>query len=144
VTACVLDASVAAKWYLPPDGEKYVEQAERLGRMFAAGGLDMVAPDILWPELGNVLWKAVKLRRMPVESARDAIGALAQLTVTSVPSRPLLRHAFEIGAEFHCAIYDAIYVSLAASLNIPLVTADEPLVKALGSRFPVRWLGALA
>ena len=29
-----------------------------------------------------------------------------------------------------------------AELQPELITADEPLVNALGSRFPVRWLGA--
>jgi predicted nucleic acid-binding protein len=36
-----------------------------------------------------------------------------------------------------------MYIAAAIEKSVDLVTADEKLVNATGSRFPVRWLGAL-
>ena len=60
----------------------------------------------------------------------------------TVPSRAFLPEAFKIACDFDRTIYDSTYVAMAASTGRYLITADERLVNALGSRFPVRWLGA--
>ena len=54
----------------------------------------------------------------------------------------LLPEAFKIATDFDEPFYDSIYVAMAAATGKELITADERLVNALGSRFPVRWLGA--
>jgi predicted nucleic acid-binding protein len=59
-----------------------------------------------------------------------------------VPSRAFLQEAFKIASGFNRTIYDSTYVAMAAATGRELITADERLVNALGSRFPVRWLGA--
>ena len=48
----VIDASVAIKWVVPEAGTE--EAVELLGR----GGL--VAPDLLFAECANILWKKVR------------------------------------------------------------------------------------
>ena len=50
----VVDASVAAKWFLP---EIHSPAAERL----LDPSIVLCAPDLIVPELGNIVWK--KLRR---------------------------------------------------------------------------------
>ena len=47
----------------------------------------------------------------------------------------------EIAVDFDRTFYDSTYVALAVATGTELITADERLVNALGSRFPVRWLG---
>jgi predicted nucleic acid-binding protein len=54
----------------------------------------------------------------------------------------LLIQALRIAVTFERSFYDSLYVALAMSTKTELITADERLVNALGSRFPVRWLGA--
>jgi len=56
----VVDASVAAKWLLPAAQEPLVEQATHLLAQETEGSADFIVPDLFWPEIGNVLWKAVR------------------------------------------------------------------------------------
>lgn len=142
MTSCVVDASVAAKWFLPVSGESLAEEAWRVFQRFSDGRLRLLVPDLFWPEFGNVQWKAVQRGRISHRSAVEAIEAIERLAFASAPARPLLKDAFEIAAAYERTVYDGVYVALAVSTGAPLVTADERLVNALGSRFPVRWLGA--
>lgn len=47
-----------------------------------------------------------------------------------------LRAAFEIALEHDRTVYDALFVALAADLQLPGVTADEPLWPAVHADFP--------
>lgn len=65
--------------------------------------------------------------------------SLADLIVAPVhiePAPRLLTAALEIAIQYDRAIYDALFVALAVDLGVPGVTADEPLVNALGSDYP--------
>jgi predicted nucleic acid-binding protein len=143
VTACVLDASVAAKWFLPGAGETLTAEAAGVLEAYAAGRLRLLVPDLFWPETGNILWKAVRQGRISRTSAEQAIVTLQDRKLVTAPTAPLLQDAFAIAAAFERTVYDCIYVALAVHANLPLVTADERLANALAARFPIRWLGAL-
>jgi predicted nucleic acid-binding protein len=141
VTAYVLDASVAAKWFLPPAQETLTSEALRLLGDYAGGRLRLLVPDLFWPEFGNILWKAVRQRRISSESAAEAVEALTERNIPTAPSASLLKDAFAIAEAFDRTVYDGMYVALAVASNAPLVTADERLANALAARLPVRWLG---
>ena len=51
-------------------------------------------------------------------------------------SLPLLSKGFDVAAQFDIAVYDALFVIGARERGIGGVTADEPLVRAVGSAFP--------
>jgi predicted nucleic acid-binding protein len=143
VTTCVLDASVAAKWFLPPAHETLTEEAFGLLERYARGRTRLLVPDLFWPEFGNILWKCVGLGRISRQSAEAAIAAMEERKIPTAPTSSLLKDAFAIAATFDRTVYDCIYVALAVASNGPLVTADERLANALAATFPVRWLGAL-
>jgi len=143
VSGYVLDASVAAKWFLPSAGETYVEEALTILQAFAAGKTRLLVPDLFWPEISNVFWKAFRLGRVSERAADEAITSLAAQQIVTASSRLLVNKAFAIAAAFHRPVYDAIYVALAVSSNYPFVTADERFANALATYFPIRWLGAL-
>ena len=139
----VLDASVAAKWYLPPRGETLVEESLHLLDKFTAGRAHLSVPDLFWPEMGNILWKAVRKERISRQSADEALQSMSELHIPTSPSHPLLRDAFTIATRFQCTVYDCTYVALAVASGRLLVTADERLANALAAHFPVRWLGSV-
>jgi len=142
VNTIVLDASVAAKWFLPASGETLVEEATALFGRYAKGELRFIVPDLFWPEIGNILWKAVRQNRCSKDSAEESISSLAARKLPTISSEQLLPEAFAIATSFNRTVYDSIYVALAITSKSELVTADERLANALAARLPVKWLGA--
>src|SRR6185369_7008307 len=90
VIGYVVDASVAAKWCLPPRGETLVEESLRLLGEFTAGRVRLFVPDLFWPELGTIFWKAVRRERLSRESAAEAIHTMSELPIPTLPTLPLL------------------------------------------------------
>lgn len=138
MTACVLDASIAAKWFLPGAGETLAAEAAGLLEAYAAGRLRLLVPDLFWLEVGNILWKAMRQGRMSRTSAEEAITTLQERKLATAPTAPLLQDAFAIAAAHERTGYDGIYVALAVHANMPLPKADERLANALAARFPIR------
>jgi len=143
VITYVIDASVAAKWFLPRAGEALTAEALELLKSYAAGEVRFLVPDLFWAEFGNVLWKAVRLKRLSPHSAADALRATRDRNLPTVSSHKLLEAAFAIASAFDRTVYDALYVALALDSNSQLVTADERLANALAAHLPVKWLGAV-
>lgn len=56
----VVDASVVAKWFLP---EPYKAKADNLLHNFLDEKVELIAPDLLVAEVGNLLWKRSALRQ---------------------------------------------------------------------------------
>jgi len=141
VKICVVDASVAAKWLLPAAGEDLLDQANRLAGLHVRRELQLLAPDLIEAEIGNVLWKAVRRNRISRTEAGNSLRSFAALAIQVIPTSDLLDQALQIAVDCDRSFYDSLYIALALSTKTELITADERLVNALGSRFPVRWLG---
>lgn len=135
----VVDASVVVKWFVP---EAHSLEAECL----LDGSMDLLAPDLLVPEVGNILWKKVRRREIAGHEAREILAAFSRVPLRLVASTSLVAAAFEIAETSGRTVHDALYVALAVAHGTHLVTADDRLVRAL-SRGPlaphVRALGAI-
>ena len=68
----VVDASVAVKWYIP---EIHGDEAERI----LGSGYEMCAPDLLYSEVANVLWKHARRDAITVERAKAIMAALSRV-----------------------------------------------------------------
>jgi predicted nucleic acid-binding protein len=142
VKSFIVDASVGAKWATPAILEPLAEQAYRFLNGYADGSIHIVVPDLFWIEIGSFLWKAAKRGTITSALAGSALNAMLTRDFPTVPSRAFLEEAFKIASGFDRTIYDGVYVAIAVATGRDLITADERIVNALGSRFPVRWLGA--
>jgi predicted nucleic acid-binding protein len=139
----VLDASVAAKWFLPRAGEPLAEEALALLRRYADGEIELIVPDLFWAEFGNVLWKAVRMGRVLEKAAVEALTDMLKARLPTVSGQELAEDALAIALSTGRPVYDAMYVALAVQKDSTLITADERLVNALATRWPVKWLGVL-
>jgi predicted nucleic acid-binding protein len=144
VKAFVLDANVAAKWFLPSAEEPFAKQAHDLLSAYDQGQVSFSAPDIFWPELGNVLWKATRRGRITEDHAETAVLQARSLSIRLFASVQLLSDALSIALRYQRAVYDSLYLAAAMRAGKELITADEKLANALGSRFPIRWIGSWA
>lgn len=138
----VVDASVAAKWVLPARDESLVVEAEQFLAAFVAGQYPVCVPDLFWPEITNLLWKSVARGRLTERDSTERLTALQRLALPVMPTEPLAPESLAISLAFQRSAYDSFYVALAVHTRRWLLTADERLAHALGTRFPVRWLGA--
>ncbi|HSB61465.1 MAG TPA: type II toxin-antitoxin system VapC family toxin [Vicinamibacteria bacterium] len=134
----VVDANVVAKWFVP---ERLTEEAIGL----LDDEHDLASPDLLWPEIGNVLWKKCRAGELTRREAARILQALDRCSLTVFPSRLVLEGALEIALGTGRSVYDSIYLALAVALECRLVTADERLVNALAGgplAAHVLWVGA--
>lgn len=137
---CVVDASVGLKLFLD---EPLSERADALfDHLTDEIPASFYCPDLFFIECVNILWKYVRHHGYPRENAQQDVADLGNLNLRAVPTQELIEAAFQIAADRGITAYDASYVVLSQRLDLPLITADEPLARRLAdSQFDVRWLG---
>ena len=124
MSAYVVDASVAAKWYSE-------EEHSDAARMILYRGDDLYAPDFLMLEMDNVLCKWIR-RGIIKEAEADRIRKnLSEIPIKTYPFERLQNSAYSIAKRSNRSIYDCLYISLAVLLETKMVTADKRLYKAL-------------
>jgi predicted nucleic acid-binding protein len=119
----VIDASVAAKWFLD---------------------LELHAPQVFRPEVCSLLTKACLTRVQPRGDARlrkqnaindvqDLFRFPIEIHETTVDNAV---EALEIAVTYHKLYNDMTYLCLAQRLDCPWCTADEKFFKAIPPGFP--------
>jgi predicted nucleic acid-binding protein len=113
----VVDASVAIKWFVP---EIHAEAATRLLDLEIA----LCAPDLIFPEFGNILWKKVRRGEISRDEADEILAAFSAIPLDIHPSAVLLAGAFDLAVELGRSVYDSLYLALAVAEECVLITAD--------------------
>jgi predicted nucleic acid-binding protein len=125
----VVDASVAIKWVVAEAGTERAI-ALRLHRL--------IAPDLLFAECANVLWRKLQRREITEDEAVIAAQTLEQADFVVVSARRYMARAVAIAAALDHPAYDAIYLAVAEAFGLRLVTADDRLIRKAdqtGARF---------
>lgn len=120
----VVDASVAIKWYVP-------EIHSAAAVLLLEGDFILCAPDLIGPELANVVWKKVRRTEISREEGNEILAAFDRLPLELAPTRPLLAAAFEAAVTLDRAVCDCLYLALAVAQNCPLFTADRKFHSAV-------------
>ena len=125
MSAYVVDASVAVKWYVTEE-----VRSDAAVRLLESGN-ELHVPDLLMAETGDILWKKSRRREISSGEAKRIARALLAVPLIVHATAPLLDGAMEIATRSDRSVYDALYVALAVALGIPFVTADRRLANAL-------------
>lgn len=124
MSAWVVDASVAVKWY--------VDEPQALAaRRLMADGVELSVPDLFFAEVGNALAKKCRRGELSATEAGAVAGLLDAFPLEVVATQSLFKAGIAIALRQRCSMFDAIYVALAEELDVPLVTADQSLINAL-------------
>lgn len=130
MTELVVDASVLIQYLI-------TDTQTELARAFFDG---IQEEDRVWiPEFcllectNNVLWKQVRFQHMPKEQAQMLVKDLRAMPLHITPAESLLDTALQNALDHTLAVYDSVYIALAQSLNIPLISADSSQIAAAKS-----------
>ena len=94
----------------------------------AIGDTQMVAPDVINPEVLWALRRRERLGSLRADRAGQAVEDLLDAPLHRFPTLPLLPVVWSLRAKV--TSYDACYVALARALDCVLVTADRRLSRA--------------
>jgi len=119
----VVDTNVVTYFVL--GAEQYVDEA----RTFLASLGAAQAPALWEAELASVLWMATRHKILTIEDAISRLTLADSLGIRSVPNRTLWRGALMRAHESGIAVYDTLFVELAARERLPLATFDIALLK---------------
>lgn len=128
----VVDSSVVIKWFAP---EANFAKARAILTEYQAGRLTLLAPDLLYAEIGNVVWKKVRFHGLDIDDGQEIIENLYRLDITVTRSVDLLRDAYRLATCYQRTVYDMTYVALSVREQCRLITADEKLACVLGDSF---------
>jgi predicted nucleic acid-binding protein len=111
--------------------------ADVLGRLSSS---EIHAPHLLDAEVGNVLRRLLLAGKITEDVAAVGLAVLPGLVDERYPHFGwLTRAAWELRGTI--TFYDALYVALAARLEVPLLTADVKLSRAPGLPCKVEVVG---
>ncbi|WP_307512690.1 type II toxin-antitoxin system VapC family toxin [Variovorax sp. W1I1] len=125
-----MDASVTAAWLLPD------QASEHTRKLYAAIRRDEVEPQApnAWQwECANILANGVRSGRIPtsaVEGLWSVLDAIRHRVELHELAPAQHKAVLAVAIDASISIYDAGYLWLAKSLNLPLATFDEQLIQA--------------
>jgi len=100
----------------------------------AVGATEMVAPDLVNPEVLSILRRLERTGALAASQAVQAVDDLMDAPVRRFSTLPLLAEAWTLRANVSAA--DACYVVLARILRCPLVTSSDAHWSPLTANFP--------
>jgi predicted nucleic acid-binding protein len=121
MTRLVLDTSVAVAWYLP---ETFAPAARHWRDRLLTGRLELVVPSLHYWEIANVLRTYVRRSEISESIATEIYDLHLQAPLeVHEPDRSMV---LETALSFAATAYDAVFIALSRTLDIPLLTAERP------------------
>lgn len=135
---CVVDASVAVKWFADGDWalrEDHVEPALDILRASTGGALDFFQPPHFLAEIAAVL------ARLRPDKALQYVDNLAALNITWAEPTAAYPRAIELACQLNHHLFDTLYHALALTLpGAVLVTADRRYFDKAQHLGQIAWL----
>ena len=122
----VVDASVVLKWFVP---EIHSDRARRL----LAATHQYLSPDLLFPEVGNAIWKKVRRGELTAAAGQRLAVDISSIAVETVSTRGLMIDAHALAITTGLTVYDAMYLALAVRLKTEMITADDRLSRTVAA-----------
>jgi predicted nucleic acid-binding protein len=92
----------------------------------------IIVPDSLFAELGNVVWQWIQFRQLPIQTGLEALDDAEALIDKIVPTADVREAALELAVQAHHSFYDALFVAVAIREQVQVITFD----RKLAAKFP--------
>jgi len=128
----VVDASVAAKWYLN-------ERGSDTAALLLQGEQPLFAPALIRIEVAAAITRHYREGKLSEKRAREAcqlwLEDLSAGIVKLLPNETLFEAAKEMAFQLRHPLQDCLYLAGSVQFNGRLVTADETLYKRARTQF---------
>lgn len=121
MTSLVIDTSVAVKW-LNQDNEENVDTADKIMVDAKNGKVELLAPELIKYEIGNVLLFSKKISNKDFEYLLKIFYSLPITFVAE--SEELAKMTYELAFNLGITYYDASFLSVAKQYNATLITEN--------------------
>lgn len=121
---CVVDASVAVKWFVEEPGST-------AACAILTSGEVLLAPDLVLVEVGNTAWKKVTRGEITQEQGEAMLRALPLYFDRLVHPDVLIARAYALAHRLAHPVYDCLYLALAEQEDVRLITDDQRLMKVV-------------
>lgn len=127
IKVLVVDASVAAKWFIPQEHSRFADSV--LDTVLVEHGC---VPALFRWEIQNLLLAAERADRLTAQDVDDAMETLRDLpiTVDRVHERLFVGNELRLARHYDLTAYDAAYLALALHHGAVLATSDAELCRA--------------
>jgi predicted nucleic acid-binding protein len=88
----------------------------------------IVVPDSLFAELGNVIWQWIQFRQLPLQIGLDALQDAEALVDVMISS------SLKLAVEANHSFYDTLFVAAAIHSDTQVLTYDRKLAAKFGDR----------
>jgi predicted nucleic acid-binding protein len=128
----VLDATIAARWYIPQHG---MVKALQLRLDYRLGVHELLAPDYMPIECGELLLRAERSGVLSTGDTETHLLNLASLNIPIHANSSLLHRASVIALQTNLSIASGVYLALAEQENCHLLTNNQKLIKNTRKHF---------
>lgn len=129
----VVDASVAAKWFL-------AEDETPLANALLDGTQKLFAPSLIRIEVHAAITRRYRTGQVPEAEVRQACRDWSEMLdeglLTLLPTEPDELQAIALALQLKHPFQDCLYLALAQRLQVPLVTADLKFIERTTGRYP--------
>ncbi|MBI5583479.1 MAG: type II toxin-antitoxin system VapC family toxin [Deltaproteobacteria bacterium] len=116
----VLDTSVAVAWYL----DEVFSPAARLWQdRMLSGKAQLIVPSLHFWEFANILRILVWRRELDADLGREILEL--HLEAPLEEGEPDRKTVLDTALEYRTTAYDAVFISLCLSRDVPLITAEK-------------------
>lgn len=91
----------------------------------------MIAPDLIYAEIGNIIWKIQRFQSLNYEDAQNILDLFQKIPLQIISAQELLKDAYDFAIKYQRSVYDSLYVILSLKENCRFVSADEKLYNAI-------------
>ncbi len=129
----IVDSNVAVKWFvIETDSIK----ARQILLEYKKGLWEFLAPDLIYAEYGNIIWKKQVFQGFNPNDADAALKDFQNIPFILTPVRAIFTEAFQIAVRYKRSFYDSLYLALSVRETCGFVTADEKFYNSVRGGFP--------